>query len=96
MYVTRVLIGPKPACLDQAIQTRKFNSLIRIKLGTLPCYFIKQLLNGFPCLDGLIQHLGIMLELRKASPSARVNSRNIPAFLDQDIQTRKLSSNCLL
>ena len=60
MHITRVLIGRSP-CLDQ---TRKFNSLIKIKLETLPCFccYIKQLLNGFQCLDGLIQHLGILLE----------------------------------
>ena len=37
----------------------------------------------FPCLDGLIQTLG------------NLNSRNIPACLDQAIQTRKSQSNCI-
>ena len=73
MYTTPVLIGRSP-CLDQAIQTRKFNSLIKIKLGTLPCccYFIKQLLDGFPCLDGLIQQLETLLELRKSCKLTRL------------------------
>jgi hypothetical protein len=52
----------------------------------------------FPCLDGLIQTLGNVARVKKSaqnhSPTARVsraflNSRNIPARLDQAIQTRK-------
>ena len=88
MYITRVLIGRNP-CLDQAIQTRKTIVLL---------LFYKTITLRFPCLDGLIQTLGNVARVKKSeqnhSPSARVslaflNSRNIPACLDQAIQTRK-------
>jgi hypothetical protein len=49
--------------------------------------FYKTITLWLPCLDGLIQTLGNVV---------RVNSRNIPACLDQAIQTRKPLSNCIL
>ena len=87
MYITRVLIGRNP-CLDQAIQTRKTIVLL---------LFYKTITLWFPCLDGLIQTLGNVARVKKSEqnhlPLARVslaflNSRNIPACLDQAIQTR--------
>jgi hypothetical protein len=49
---------------------------------------LKTITLWFPCLDGLIQTLGYIARvLRKAR--AFLNSRNIPACLDQAIQTRK-------
>jgi hypothetical protein len=88
MYITRALIGRNP-CLDQAIQTRKTIVLL---------LFYKTITLWFSCLDGLIQTLGNVARIKKSaqnhSPSARasrafLNSRNIPACLDQAIQTRK-------
>jgi hypothetical protein len=88
MYITRALIDRNP-CLDEAIQTRKTIVLL---------LFYKTITLWFPYLDGLIQTLGNVARVKKRaqnrSPSARVssaflNSRNIPACLDQDIQTRK-------
>ena len=88
MYITRALIGRNPF-LDQAIQTRKTIVLL---------LFYKTITLWFPCLDGLIQTLGNVSRVKKSaqnhSPSARVsraflNTRNIPAYLDQAIQTQK-------
>jgi hypothetical protein len=86
MYITRVLIG-RNSCLDQDIQTRKTIVLL---------LFYKTITLWFPCLDGLIQILGNVAQVKKSgqnhSPSARAfarYSRNIPACLDQAIQTRK-------
>ena len=88
MYITRALIGRYP-CLDQAIQIRKTIVLL---------LFYKTITLWFPCLDGLIQTLGKVARVKKSpqnhSRSARVsravlNSRNIPACLDQAIQTRR-------
>jgi hypothetical protein len=67
--------------LDQAIQTRKTIVLL---------LFYKTITLWFSCLDGLIQTLGNVAQVKKSaqnhSPSARVsraflNSRNIPATL---------------
>ena len=43
-------------------------------------YFIKELPNGFPCLDNVIQTLGMLLDFRKAKNTRLVSSgsRNIP------------------
>jgi hypothetical protein len=76
MYITRALIGRNP-CLDQAIQTWKTIVLL---------LFYKTITLWFPCLDGLIQTLG---NVARVVSRAFLNSRNIPACLDQAIQTRK-------
>ena len=60
-------------------------------------YFIKELPNGFLCLDSVIQTLGMLLDFRKAKTTrlvARVFLRfsqisQHPACLDHSIQTRK-------
>jgi hypothetical protein len=98
MYITRALIG-RNLCLDQAIQTRKFKGkgFLKWNFNTESCYFIKQLLYGFRIRMAWSKHLGMLLELEKRAKSlafgscfARFfNSRNIPARLDQAIQTRK-------
>jgi hypothetical protein len=62
MYITRALIG-RNLCLDQAIQTRKTIVLL---------LFYKTITLWFPCLDGLIQNLGMLLELRKACKITRL------------------------
>ena len=57
-------MGRNP-CLDQAIQTRKFKVFIVTRnFNTESCYFIKQLLYGFRCLDGLIQTLGNVVRVK--------------------------------
>jgi hypothetical protein len=87
MYITRALIGRNP-CLDQAIQTRKTIVLL---------LFYKTITLWFPCLDGLIKHLGMLLELRKAHKITRLRLVLRAPFLtlatfprlDQAIQTQK-------
>ena len=71
------------------------------------CYFIKQLLNGFRVfgwpdpnnwdvarVKKSLKTTRLRLVVRNAR-GTRVNSRNILAYLDQAIQTRKPLSNCL-
>ena len=86
-----------PVGLDQSIQTRKFPAK-RFFKNNYCGYFIKELLpNGFPCLDNVIQTLGMLLDFRKAKNTrlaARVFVRFFtvsqhPACLDHVIQTRK-------
>jgi hypothetical protein len=68
MYITRALVGRNP-CLDQAIQTRKTIVLL---------LFYKTITLWFSCLDGLIQTLGNVAQVKKSSqnhsPSARVRA----------------------
>ena len=73
-----------PVGLDQSIQTRKFPAK-RFFKNNYCGYFIKELLpNGFPCLDNVIQTLGMLLDFRKAKNTrlvfcyAFLQSRNIP------------------
>ena len=66
----------------QSIQTRKFPAK-RFFLNNYCGYFIKELPNGFPCLDNVIQTLGMLLDFRKAKNTrlvfsyAFLQSRNI-------------------
>ena len=82
----QALVGQYP-CLDQAIRTRNLKERLNLVYKTI-------ILNGFRVLDDLIQTLGMLLELRKAKKllacdSRFLNSRNIPACLNQAMQTRK-------
>ena len=88
------------SCLDPLM--KHSNSLFTYNIQTrkiiVLLLFDKTITLWFPCLDSLIQTLGNVARVKKSaqnhSPSARVSraflsSRNIPACLDQAIQTRK-------
>ena len=89
------MIGQYP-CLDQSTQTRKFPAK-SFFLNNYCGYFIKELPNGFLCLDNVIQTLVMLLDFRKAKNTrlaARVFLRfstvlQHPAFSNHVIQTRK-------
>ena len=93
LCTTRALIG-QYQCFDHFIQTGKFPAK-RFFLNNY--YFIKELPNGFLCLDNVIQTLGMLLDFRKAKNTRlaacvflRFSTVSLhPAYLDHVIQTRK-------
>ena len=77
--------------------TKHGNFPPKVFLNNYCGYFVKELPNGFPCLDDVIQTLGMLLDFRKAKNThvaARVFLRfstvsQHPACLDHVIQTQK-------
>ena len=87
------MIGQYP-CLDQSIQTRKFPAKSFFFKNNYCGYFIKEIPNGFLCLDTLIQTLGMLLDFRKAKNTrlaARILFLRFSQVSHQSVQTRKMN-----